>query len=718
MHTDTTTIEPETRTRRGRPVTSSPTTISPTATSPISPNASAGRAVLYLRVSTPGQVHTDYDPEGISLPAQRKACEHKAEQLGLTVVGEYVEAGVSGRGTEHRMEFQKMLARIKNEKDVDYVIVHKLSRLARNRIDEALVMDQFNRRNVTLVSATEPIDNTPEGQFMQGILSAMAQFRSQQDGEDIAYKMGEKAKNGGTIGKAPLGYKNVKATIDGHQVSTVIIDAERAPYIKAMFELYRDGSTLKQVCAELTARGLVMPATRNHPAGPITDGAVSHLLHDPYYLGFVRYKGQLYPGRQEPLISQELFDQVQAIHASRGVTGQRYRLYDHLLKGLLWCGPCHDRGLERRLIMNKSHGKGGIYWHYFCSGRNFETDRHEHAPYIQVKLIEAAVARAYKHIGFSQQFIQAMESEIARTIDELDAANCLARKQAQSHLDELKAQEDKLIRLTLDGTMPEDLTRERLASLRNEQVQAEAALANLQDDDLVQGGENIREILHFLENPATWYNHPLATDESRKQLNAAIFQKIYVYYDQDEKQVQVKDARYTDGIQELKDLERHYQQTGNLTAAITGITSITDNTGNTGNTGNQTQSTFEGLNRTRNYDTTQSLDNTTKTEVNHPDTLEKLNRTRNYGMTQNPDDATKTGEIQDQNLTKTPCLGGMEQGQETPQNRDLTGKISSSESKNSPIGKSDVASSSNSNMVEHRRFELLTSSMPWKRSTK
>lgn len=691
MHTDTTTIEPETRTRRVRPTTASPTP----------PSEITGRAVLYLRVSTPGQVHTDYDPEGISLPAQRKACEHKAEQLGLTVVGEYVEAGVSGRGTEHRMEFQKMLARIKTERDIDYVIVHKLSRLARNRIDEALVMDQFNQRNVTLVSATEPIDNTPEGQFMQGILSAMAQFRSQQDGEDIAYKMGEKAKNGGTIGKTPLGYKNVKATIDGHQVSTVIIDTERAPYIKTMFELYRDGATLKQVCQELTARGLMMPATRNHPAGPITDGAVSHLLHDPYYLGFVRYKGQLYPGRHEPLISQELFDQVQAIHATRGATGQRHRIYDHLLKGLLWCGHCHDHGLERRMIMNKSHGKGGIYWHYFCSGRNFETDRHEHASYIQVKLIEAAVARAYKHIGFSRQFIEAMESEIARTIDELDAASCLARKQAQSHLDELKAQEDKLIQLTLDGTIPESMTRERLASLRNQQVKTSSALANLGDDDLVNGGTNIREILHFLENPAAWYNHPLASDESRKQLNAAIFRKIYVYYDQD-KQIQVKDARYTDGIQELKDLERHYQQTSNLTGGIPG---------------DQSQDTFEGLIRTRINDGSQNPDDTTRTGDNHPNALEELTRTRNYDMTQNPDGTTKTGEIQEQNLTKTPYQSGMRHGQSSPRNRGLTGEISSLESKNSPIGKSDVASSSNNKMVEVRRIELRSKANPWQVST-
>ena len=60
-------------------------------------------AVLYLRVSTTAQVETDYDPEGISIPAQRAACRRKAEQMGVMVVDEYVEPGRSAtEGTLHR----------------------------------------------------------------------------------------------------------------------------------------------------------------------------------------------------------------------------------------------------------------------------------------------------------------------------------------------------------------------------------------------------------------------------------------------------------------------------------------------------------------------------------------------------------------------------------------------------------------------------------------
>jgi transcriptional regulator with XRE-family HTH domain len=154
-------------------------------------------AVLYLRVSTPSQVQTDYDPEGISIPAQRVACERKAEQMGLTVVGEYMEPGRSATTIEKRPVFQDMLAQIKAERDVDYVIVYNLSRLNRNRVDDMKVIMMMRSLKVTLISAQENIDETPAGQLMHGILAAINEYRSNADGADIRYKMGQKAKTAG-----------------------------------------------------------------------------------------------------------------------------------------------------------------------------------------------------------------------------------------------------------------------------------------------------------------------------------------------------------------------------------------------------------------------------------------------------------------------------------------------------------------------------------------
>lgn len=114
---------PTTATRRGHYERSLP---------PGNLSGATARAVLYLRVSTTAQVKTDRDAEGLSIPAQREACIRKAEAMGATVVDEYVDAGESARKSD-RPALQRMLERLNADRDIDYVIVHKVDRLARNR---------------------------------------------------------------------------------------------------------------------------------------------------------------------------------------------------------------------------------------------------------------------------------------------------------------------------------------------------------------------------------------------------------------------------------------------------------------------------------------------------------------------------------------------------------------------------------------------------------
>ena len=134
-------------------------------------DTSLPRAVLYLRVSDPSQARTDYDPEGLSIPTQHKICKAKAKQLGIQIIDEYVELGRSGTNATNRPEFRKMMARIRQQKDVEYVIVYKLSRLNRNRYDDAVTMMELRTAHVALISATENIDETPEGQLVHGMLT-------------------------------------------------------------------------------------------------------------------------------------------------------------------------------------------------------------------------------------------------------------------------------------------------------------------------------------------------------------------------------------------------------------------------------------------------------------------------------------------------------------------------------------------------------------------
>src|SRR4051812_40648885 len=96
-----------------------------------SPVTASLRAVIYLRVSTERQARSGVEAEGYSIPAQRDAAVRKAESLGAQVVEEFVDAGASAK-TADRAALQSMLARLKDQGDIDFVIVHKIDRLARN----------------------------------------------------------------------------------------------------------------------------------------------------------------------------------------------------------------------------------------------------------------------------------------------------------------------------------------------------------------------------------------------------------------------------------------------------------------------------------------------------------------------------------------------------------------------------------------------------------
>jgi DNA invertase Pin-like site-specific DNA recombinase len=168
------------------------------------------RAVIYLRVSTKEQTERDGDPEGYSIPAQRKACGRRAHSLEAVVVGEYVDRGESAK-TADRPALRAMLERVA-EGDIDMVIVHKVDRLARNRADDVQITMTLKTAHVQLVSVTENIDETPSGHLLHGTMASIAEFYSQNLANEIMKGTLQKVKGGGTPTLAAIGYLNVRKT--------------------------------------------------------------------------------------------------------------------------------------------------------------------------------------------------------------------------------------------------------------------------------------------------------------------------------------------------------------------------------------------------------------------------------------------------------------------------------------------------------------------------
>ncbi|MGH3429222.1 MAG: recombinase family protein, partial [Mycobacteriales bacterium] len=121
-------------------------------------NSPSPTAVIYLRVSTKDQAYRNNMAEGLSLPAQREACERKAQSLDAAIVEEFVERGESAKTTD-RAELQRLLGYVK-EHPVDYVIVHKVDRWARTVADDIQITVAIRESGATLVSCAEGINET------------------------------------------------------------------------------------------------------------------------------------------------------------------------------------------------------------------------------------------------------------------------------------------------------------------------------------------------------------------------------------------------------------------------------------------------------------------------------------------------------------------------------------------------------------------------------
>ncbi len=443
----------------------------------------------------------------------------KAAEYGAVVVDEYIERAESAK-TNQRPELNVMLRRIKEERDIDYVILWKVDRFARNRRDDANMLFEIELAGARLISATENIDQTPAGRLMHGMLASFAEYYSRNLANEVLKGMTEKAKRGGTPGRTRLGYLNIREQLpQGGEVRTVIIDPERGRIITWAFETYATGLySLSDIAILLEARGLRSRGTRRRDPQPLSLNGVHNLLCCPYYAGIVSYAGKQYPGRHEPLVSQELFDQVQAVLAAHRLSGERDRKHQHYLKGTIRCGTCGCR-----LVYSRNKGNGGIYEYFVCP-RNQRGECPQRCQ--PVDLVEAAIEDHYAGVPFSDAEREEIRQAIAKDLSERVATAQQEIDRCQGVLQAIKDQERKLLNMHYEDRISGELFDDEQARLRRERQDAEGLIArlSLRYDDIVATLDLALKILD--EDLHDLYLR--ADDTIRRLINQAIFNALFV----------------------------------------------------------------------------------------------------------------------------------------------------------------------------------------------
>jgi DNA invertase Pin-like site-specific DNA recombinase len=268
------------------------------------------KAVLYCRVSTKEQEETGY-----SLPSQEKLLSEYSARKGF-YVAKVFSVAESASGTKQRKIFAEMMTYMAKHK-IKNLVVEKVDRLTRN-LKEAVVandwIDEDDERKLHFVKQNLIIHKNAKSdeKFRWDIEIVLAKKYIANLSEEVKKGQAEKLSQGWLPTKPPLGYKTIGDK--GHK--THIIDLAIAPHLRKMFELYATGNySIIRLEDELYKEGL-----RSSNGNKILQSRIYELLQDPFYYGKIRWNDELYQGKQEKLITEDLFEKVQAVLKRRGKT--------------------------------------------------------------------------------------------------------------------------------------------------------------------------------------------------------------------------------------------------------------------------------------------------------------------------------------------------------------------------------------------------------------
>src|SRR5271166_6990 len=299
------------------------------------------RCAIYTRKSTEEGLDQDFN----SLDAQREAAEayiHSQAHAGWTCLPErYDDGGFTGSNLD-RPALQRLLADIQAGQ-VDCVLTHRVDRLSRSLLDFARLMETFEQHQVAFVSVTQHFHSgTSMGRLVLNVLLSFAQFERELIAERTRDKVAAARRKGKWTGGLPcLGYD-----VDAHS-RKLVVNAEEAARVKAIFALYLEHRGLLGVVEELGRRGwhnkqcLTRKGTVRG-GRPFTKGSLYELLTNLTYIGQVRYRKETHPGEHPAIVDQDTWEQVQALLAEHGrvrAVEQRSRS-GALLQGLLRCRAC------------------------------------------------------------------------------------------------------------------------------------------------------------------------------------------------------------------------------------------------------------------------------------------------------------------------------------------------------------------------------------------
>src|SRR5258706_8903930 len=316
------------------------------------------RCAIYTRVSTEHGLDQEFNSLDAQYDAASAYIKGQAHAGWALIRSRYDDGGYSGGSTD-RPDLQKLLDDIRARK-IDVIVVYKVDRLTRSLADFAKLVELFDAHGVSFVSVTQQFNTTTSmGQLTLNVLLSFAQFEREVTSERIRDEIAASKRKGLWVGgPLPLGY----AMKDG-KIVVLEVEAER---VRLIFRRYLELGGVNALVRDLRDKDIRtkirLRATGATHGGILFErGSLFYLLRNRFYVGKVKYKGEILPGEQAAIMERQLFDAVQQKLTDQWSHRNHAKSKsDHLLTGLLYDDAGH------RMIPTHAT-KGGIRYRYYAS---------------------------------------------------------------------------------------------------------------------------------------------------------------------------------------------------------------------------------------------------------------------------------------------------------------------------------------------------------------
>lgn len=354
---------------------------------------------LYARKSSESD-----EKQAMSIDAQLREMQAIAERDHLNVV-EIKQESKSAKATGVRTEYNELIREIAEGK-VNAILTWAPDRLSRNAGDLGSLVDLMDQGKLLQIRTHgQNFTNNPNEKFLLMILCSQAKLENDNRGKNVKRGMKFMCENGKRPGRPPLGYKLYRDPTNLSQKSQIVIDQEKAPFVKKMFEYVISGCSGRQTNEYVYDEGF-----RTKKGKRIPLSMMYRMFKDHFYHGEFEYpkkSGNFYRGSFEAIITKEQWEEANKIlkTCEKSKWGSKVFYYSKLFK----CGVCNSGvcGEER----TNRHGKKYIY--YKCTKYGGKTRCNE--KYIrEEKLIESIAYMIENNKGKDELVSKKIQREVEK----------------------------------------------------------------------------------------------------------------------------------------------------------------------------------------------------------------------------------------------------------------------------------------------------------------